>query len=323
MINDDKRRELLAAMIRLRVIEEEIARRYPAEEMRCPVHLSVGQEAAAVGAASALQPHDLVVSTHRGHGHYLAKGGDAARMIAEIHGRATGCSGGRGGSMNLTDRSAGVIATIPIVGSSIPVGVGAALRDRLVGGDAVVAIFHGEGAMEEGVFHESANFAALKRLSVVFIAENNLYSVYTPLVERQPDRDLCAVFGAHGIPAVHEDGNDVESVAAAMASAVERARSGAGPAAIVLDTYRWLEHCGPNDDDHLGYRPPGELATWARRCPVARYEERLTSDGLWSGEDAAAARRRVLDEVGPMFEDALAAPFPDYDLVEALARVTR
>ncbi|HLO77268.1 MAG TPA: thiamine pyrophosphate-dependent dehydrogenase E1 component subunit alpha, partial [Magnetospirillum sp.] len=164
-------------MVRIRRIEEAIATAYPQQEMRCPVHLSIGQEAIAAGVAQALRVSDQVVSNHRSHAHYLAKGGDLRVMLAELYGRQTGCAQGRGGSMHLIDPGAGVLAALPIVAGSMPVGVGAALAMRRAGRDDVVVIFCGDAAIEEGVFHESANFAALKRLPVIFVCENNLYSV--------------------------------------------------------------------------------------------------------------------------------------------------
>ena len=159
--------------------------------MRCPVHLSVGQEAAAVGACAALRPDDRIVSTHRCHGHYLAKGGDLAAMIAELHGKQTGCCGGRGGSMHLFDERAGVVASVPVVGSSIPLGVGIALNFQQRGEDKVCVAFLGDAAVEEGAFHEAANFAVVHRLPVIFLVENNLYSVYTRIEQRQPERPLA------------------------------------------------------------------------------------------------------------------------------------
>ena len=194
---------LFRNLLRLRLIEEAIAAHYPRHEMRCPVHLSVGQEAVAVGTASAFQHTDRIVSTHRGHAHYLAKGGDLTAMLCELYGKATGCTGGRGGSMNLCDLDAGVLLTLPLVGSSIPLGVGVALTEKQRGGNGICGVYFGDAALEEGVFHESANFASLKKLPVVFICENNLYAVYTHIAKRQPHRPLIEAARAHGIPAYH------------------------------------------------------------------------------------------------------------------------
>ncbi|MBC8068677.1 MAG: thiamine pyrophosphate-dependent dehydrogenase E1 component subunit alpha, partial [Deltaproteobacteria bacterium] len=212
VLDADNRVDLFRQMLRIRRIEEEIARRYADQQMRCPVHLSVGQEAAAVGACSVLRPSDPIVSTHRCHGHYLAKGGNLNAMIAELHGKLTGCCSGRGGSMHLFDHEAGVLASVPIVGGNVPLAVGAALAAKQCGRPDVAVAFFGDGALEEGVVHESANFAGCNRLPVVFFLENNRYSVYTPLEQRQPVRSMLAFGELHGLEAAAVDGNDVLAV---------------------------------------------------------------------------------------------------------------
>ncbi|NDB95899.1 MAG: thiamine pyrophosphate-dependent dehydrogenase E1 component subunit alpha [Verrucomicrobia bacterium] len=188
-------------MLRIRLVEEAIAEAYPRQEMRCPVHLSIGQEAVAAGTAAALARADLAMSGHRSHAHYLAKGGDLRKMIAELMGRQNGCCRGRGGSMHLIDRSVGFMGAVPIVGSTIPIAVGLAFAEKLRGQTRVTAAFLGEAATEEGVFHESANFASLHRLPVLFVCENNLYSVYSPMAVRQPaHRAVFEVASAPVIP---------------------------------------------------------------------------------------------------------------------------
>jgi len=304
-------RQAYRAMLRIRRIEERIAQRYSEQEMRCPVHLSIGQEAAAVGACLPLTAQDLVVTSHRGHGHYLAKGGDLAAMLGEIYGRVSGCCGGRGGSMHLFDVEAGVLGSVPIVASSIPLAVGAGLHLARAGQRRVSVAFLGDGAVEEGVFHESLNLAAVRRLPVIFFVENNLYSVYTPLSERQPERPLTALAAAHGVPAFAADGNDVQAVARVMSQAVDRARAGAGPSLVVVDTYRFLEHCGPSDDDALGYRPRGELAAWLERCPLARLRRSLEADGVLPSDEHAGLEAELAREIDAAFDVARAAPFPD------------
>lgn len=200
-------------MLRIRLVEEAIAETYPLQEMRCPVHLSIGQEAVAAGTAAAFAPGDLAMSGHRSHAHYLAKGGDLRAMLAELMGRENGRCRGRGGSMHLIDQSVGFIGAVPIVGSTIPIAVGLAFADKLKGIQRVTAAFFGEAATEEGVFHESANFASLHRLPVVFVCENNLYSVYSPMNVRQPShREVFQQAQGHGIPAEQVDGNDPEAV---------------------------------------------------------------------------------------------------------------
>ncbi len=298
------------SMVRIRRAEEAIARRYGEGGMRCPVHLSIGQEAAAVGACAALRPTDRAVSTHRCHGHYLAKGGDLTAMVAELYGKATGCCGGRGGSMHLFDDAVGMMASVPVVGSSVPLGAGLALGLQQRGEDDVAVAFLGDAAVEEGAFHEAANFAAVQKLPVLFFIENNLYSVYTRIDERQPDRPLARMAAAHDLPCWEVDGNDVIAVAEATRAAVERIRSGAGPAVVIANTYRFREHCGPNFDDELGYRPTGELSRWQDRCPIER--TRATLQSLESLDDAADAAivAEIDTEIAAAFAAAEAAPFP-------------
>lgn len=302
--------KLLREMLLIRLVEETIAARYSEQEMRCPVHLSSGQEATAVGVCQALRHDDFVFSTHRCHAHYLAKGGDLKAMLAEIYGRAAGCCGGRGGSMHLTDAGKGMIASIPIVGSSIPLAVGSALADKIDRNSRVTVAFIGDASIEEGVFHESANFASLHKLAVLFVCENNLYSVYTPLRQRQPDRPLTDAVKGHAITALTADGNDVEAVLRTSGQAVEHARSGEGPVFLAFDTYRWREHCGPNYDNHIGYRTEAEYLEWKQRDPVERLKARLTGAGAIDEaglKELAAALQRDIDAA---FEFAKAAPFP-------------
>jgi pyruvate dehydrogenase E1 component alpha subunit len=312
VLHDDPRalRDLYRSMLRIRLIEEEIATRYAEQDMRCPVHLSIGQEAAAVGACAALKPGDQLVSTHRAHSHYLAKGGNLEAMLAELYGKAAGCCGGRGGSMHLFDDAAGLLVSLPIVGSSIGIGVGAALAMKQRGEDRVCLVCLGDAALEEGIFHETANFATLKALPAIFFVENNLFSVYTRLDERQPERALTDLAVAHGMPACRADGNQVLAVMAATTSAVARARRGEGPSLVVADTYRWREHCGPNYDNDLGYRPAQEFEYWKARCPVARFAEQLESDGALSSADRRSLEAEIRAEIDHAFAFAKAAPFP-------------
>ncbi len=273
-------------MLRIRMVEEKIAELYPAQKMRCPVHLCIGQEAIAVGVCANLSAEDYVMGAHRSHGHYLAKGGDLNAMLAELYGKGTGCSRGIGGSMHLVDLPAGFLGCVPIVAATIPIAVGAAFGSVMRNESRVTVVFFGEAATEEGVFHESLNFAALKQLPVVFVCENNLYSSYSPLWVRQPaSRDVVRLAEAHGLESHQGDGNDVVEVWRLAKRAVQKAREGGGPSFLELKTYRWREHCGPNYDDDLGYRPEGEFLEWQARCPIARLKEQLFKDGLLSDED--------------------------------------
>ncbi len=303
--------ELLRRMLRIRLVEEAIADRYPEQEMRCPVHLSIGQEAAAVGACASLLVDDVIVSNHRSHSHYLAKGGDLDAMLGEIYGRVTGCCGGRGGSMHLFDPKVGVLASVPIVASTIPLAVGAALTFQQRQENYVGVAFLGDGATEEGVFHESMNFASLHTLPVIFFVENNLYSVYTPLHDRQPSRSLTEYATAHAIPSEQVDGNDVEAVSQAMTECLRRARGREGPSLLVVDTYRWREHCGPNFDDHLGYRLESEYQEWRRRCPIEMHRAQLIERGALTSELESKMTLDIRSEIDNAFETARRSPFPD------------
>jgi TPP-dependent pyruvate/acetoin dehydrogenase alpha subunit len=296
-------------MLRIRLIEEAIAAHYGEGEIRCPVHLSIGQEAAAVGVCEALAASDQVYSSHRCHAHYLAKGGDLGRMFAEIYGKATGCVGGRGGSMHLMDIDSGMMASIPIVSSSIPIAVGSALAIKRTRTQQVTVVFLGDASIEEGAFHESANFAALHHLPVVFACENNLYSVYTPLHERQPDRPLTDVARAHGMHALHGNGNNLEDSYRLASEAVVRARAGYGPTFLLLDTYRWREHCGPSFDNHIGYRTEAEYQQWEALCPVRGLREQIGSALTAQQEERMAAE--INGEIDAALAAARAAPLPE------------
>jgi TPP-dependent pyruvate/acetoin dehydrogenase alpha subunit len=300
---------LFSEMLRIRLIEEEIAARYLQEKMRCPVHLSVGQEAVAVGVSAVLRRTDQIVTTHRCHAHYLAKGGDLKAMLCELMGREPGCCSGRGGSMHLFDRNAGVLLSLPIVAASIPIGVGAAFAMKRKNEDNVAVIYLGDASVEEGTFHESANFAALHRLPVIFVCENNLYSVYTPLHERQPARPLTELGRAHGLETLHVDGNDAFAVRDATAVAVARARAGKGASFILADTYRWREHCGPNYDNALGYRTLEEFEGWQGRDPLLELRRRVGA--ALSDATTKDLQQTIAEEIAAAFAFAEAAPFPD------------
>tara|TARA_B110000444_G_scaffold150320_1_gene140646 strand:- start:3093 stop:4061 length:969 start_codon:yes stop_codon:yes gene_type:complete len=308
----EKSIELYACMQRIRLVEEAISTRYVEQEMRCPVHLSIGQEAAAAGVCLALETRDKVFSTHRSHAHYLSKGGDLRKMLAEIYGKATGCIGGRGGSMHIMDLDVNMVASIPIVGSCIPLAVGSALADSLDGRDDVSIAYLGDASVEEGVFHESANFAKLRNLPVLFVCENNLYSVYTQLHERQPDRPITSLAEAHGIPTYHCDGNDVEEVYRSTLNALKNARSNKGPSFLLLDTYRWLEHCGPNFDNDIGYRTEAEFRVWKNRDPVILYKKNLLKKGILTEESNVELKCEIQKEITAAFDFAKNSPYPDH-----------
>lgn len=304
--------ERYRTMLRIRLVEERIVALYPEQEMRCPVHLCIGQEAVAAGACAALGRRDYVFSGHRSHGHYLAKGGDLKAMLAEIYGKAAGCAGGKGGSMHLIDLEAGFLGATPIVGSTIPIAVGAAFGSTMRGEDLVTMVFLGDGAVETGVFYESLNFAALKKLPVIFVCENNLYSVYSPLQVRQPEgRPIAGIARALGVDGIECDGNDVELVYQVCSDAVKKARLGDGPSFLEFATYRWREHCGPEFDNHLGYRTEAEYLAWKERCPIALLEAKFLGSGLVSRLALDEARFGLDKEIDAAVAFARQSPFPD------------
>lgn len=298
-------------MLRVRNIEEAIATRYSEQEMRCPVHLSIGQEAVPVAVCASLEKTDYAMSSHRSHAHYIAKGGSIPKMIAEIYGKETGCCRGKGGSMHLIDREVGFLGATPIVGSTIPIGVGAAMGSVMAGENRVTAVFLGDGAAEEGVFHESVNFAVLKQLPVVFVCENNFYSVYSHLNVRQSEkRQLFEIARGHGLPSEQADGNDYQQVAKLSKEAVDRARTGGGPTFLEFMTYRWREHCGPNFDNTIGYRTEEEYLAWKAKCPLARLEQALKKSGELNDTLIEQMRQRIATEIEAAFAFAKNSPFP-------------
>ncbi len=293
-------------MLLIRVVEERIAERYDENRMKCPTHLSIGQEAVAVGVMAHLTDQDVIFSTHRCHAHYLAKGGDVKRMIAEMYGKETGCARGRGGSMHLIDLQRGMYGSSAIVGGSMPLPLGAALAFQLRGEENVGVAFFGDAGVEPGVFHECMNFAALRKLPVLFVCENNDYSTMTRRHERQcvPIAERAA---GYGIPGVRVNGNDVQAVHEAARIALKRARTGLGPTLIEATTYRWREHVEHNKG--IMSRPAEELQYWMARCPLKRCEKDLAVLGIF-GEIIDEMRLDVRHEVDEAFLFAEDSPFP-------------
>ncbi|HLB52493.1 MAG TPA: thiamine pyrophosphate-dependent dehydrogenase E1 component subunit alpha, partial [Chlamydiales bacterium] len=233
---------------------------------------------------------------------------------AEIYGKVDGCSLGRGGSMHLIDLEAGIIGTTPIVGGSLPVGVGVAFASAMKGENKATVIFFGEAATEEGVWAESINFAALKKLPILFVCENNLYSVYSPLSVRQPpERSRAEIVRAHGIFALQGYGNDVEEVFDITRQAMLKIRENKGPCFVEFDTYRYREHCGPNVDDSAGYRPKEEVDYWHARCPLKTHEQRLREQSLLNDASLAGMKREITQEIEEAFAFAEKSSFPIYN----------
>jgi pyruvate dehydrogenase E1 component alpha subunit len=307
---------LYASMLKIRRYEETVVRRYPEQEMRTPVHLYIGQEAIAAGVSLSLTREDTVFTTHRSHGVYLAKGGDMDALTAELYGRTTGCSKGKGGSMHVVDPAAGVCGTTAIVAGNIPIAVGAALSYSIRKLKNVAVAFFGDGAADEGVFYESLNFAALKKLPVIFVCENNFFATHSHQSARQPLDNIFSKAGCFGMPGERVDGNDVVSVYEAAKAAIGRARRGKGPSLIECRTYRWKTHVGPESDEDLGFPPKEFLHKWIKRCPLKKMKSRLVSAGVLTHHDEARLIKDIDAAIERSFSLARQGPYPTADDLE-------
>jgi TPP-dependent pyruvate/acetoin dehydrogenase alpha subunit len=252
------------------------------------------------------------VSGHRAHAHYLGKGGSLRAMLAEIYGKVDGCARGRGGSMHLIDESVGFMGSTAIVAGTVPVGVGLGYGMKCKGTDQVSCVFHGDAVVEAGVFFESLNFAVVKQLPVLFLCENNEYSVYSHLRVRQPEnRSIAKMAEGLGIAASTGNGNDVAQVFEMTMNALSAIRAGGGPRFLEFSTYRWLEHCGPNYDNDIGYRSEEEFLEWKKKDPIANYEAKLIAQGILTYEDLQRMDTEIQSEVFEAFDFADASPYPE------------
>jgi pyruvate dehydrogenase E1 component alpha subunit len=304
---------LYRSMLRIRKLQLRIESLYHLDEMKTPVHLCIGQEAVAVGVCANLRDEDYISSNHRGHGHYLAKGGDLKSLVAELYCRETGCSKGRGGSMHLVDASVGHIGSSSIVGGCIPIATGLALSIAMKKQARVSVAFLGDGAADEGVLYESVNFAMLRKLPVVFVYENNGFSVCSPVESRKVGDNIF-----HCAPREHlftrlVNGNAVTEVYGAAKEAVERARSGEGPSFIECRTYRMRGHAGAGSDAHLGYRSAEEIMEWEKKCPVSTFREALLSAHIVSPDDLVKMEADIDGELDSAFRFAQGSPLPAKD----------
>ena len=301
--------DLYRTMVLIRRTEEAIADLVETREVATPCHLCIGQEAIPTGVCSLLNRDDYVWGGHRSHGHYLAKGASLDGMVAEIFGKVTGCSNGRGGSMHLFAPDYGILGTVPLVAATIPLSVGTALASRLRKDGRVSVCFFGDGATEEGHFHESVNLAAVYRLPVLFVCENNFYASHMALAERRAADNISLSGAAHGIPGVSIDGNDVLVVRQAAAEAIARARAGEGPTLLECRTYRWRGHVGPSWDMDVGVKRKDELKDWLPRDPVKRLHEHLIAAGVDPGS-LDAIEDEVRHAVAAAVAQGRAAAYP-------------
>jgi len=305
---------LYRSMLRIRLTEEGFVDPILKGTIKCPVHLCSGEEAIAAGVCAALEQTDYIFGNHRSHGHYLAKGGDLKAMVAEVFCRETGCSQGRGGSMHLIDPAVGMLGSAPIVAGTISLALGAALAASIRKDGRVAASFFGDGATGEGVLCESLNFAALKKLPIIFVCENNLYSTHLPIDEIRVNRQIYQLGKPFGEKCYRVDGNDVLKVYEQAHKAVELCRSGEGPVLLECMTYRQRGHVGPDDNvqgTHTDIRPPKELARWVKKDPIKRLEQQLLKEFGADEKQLAAVRHSVEQEVAEAFEFALGSSFPD------------
>lgn len=304
---------LLFEMMRIRQVQLAIESRYLENEMRTPVHLCIGQEAVAVGVCANLKNNDYINSTHRGHGHYLAKGGSLRALIAELYGRESGCSKGRGGSMHLVDTAVGHYGSSSIVGGGIPVGTGMGLAIKMQKKKNISVIFFGDGAADEGVLYESINFAVLKKLPVIFILENNQYSVCSHISARQAGENIFHAMPAKLLMTKIVNGNDVRQVYDGVNNAVIRARTGRGPSFIECRTYRIRGHAGCETQDVAGYRTVGEIDSWKELCPVASFQKKLLKNKIITPNEINKMERKIENQIKDAFDFALRSPLPAPD----------
>ena len=308
MSGDVPNPEMLARVYRsLRLIrrtEEEIARIYPTDKIKSPVHLSIGQESVSVGVCDVLKDDDIMSATYRGHAAYLAKGGNINQMLAELYGKGTGVAGGKAGSMHLVDMKAGVLGMSAVVGTTIPVAAGYALALKREGQRRVVACFFGDGATEEGVFTETLNFAALHKLPILFVCENNGFAIHSPLSNRWATEALCERVRSYSIP-THEIGDaDVFVIRQTAEIALQAIRAGKGPQFMECKTYRWREHVGPGEDYDDNYRSREGLVFWQKNDPVT-----CTGDMLVDA-DRLSIDAAVEKEIANAIEFAEKSPWP-------------
>ncbi len=305
---------LLLTMRLIRACEENIAAAVLQGEVRTPCHLYSGQEAVAAGVISCLTDSDHVFGTHRSHGHYIAKGGDLRRMMAEVFCRETGCSRGRGGSMHLVDPDKGMLGAVPIVAGTIPLALGAALAAHIRGDRRVSVAFFGDGATGEGGIYESLNFASLHGLPVIFVCENNLYATHMPIAACRKSPDISRIAAPFNVRAGRVDGNDVLKVREKTEAAVKLCRAGKGPFFMECLTYRFRGHVGPDDNiqgSHTDIRPPAEIERWLKKDPIILFEKLLQAKKILTPAALEDIRRRAEDEVADALAFARKSPRPD------------
>lgn len=306
-----KQIDLYKKMIEIRLFEEKIQDLYARGLIPGSVHLYIGQEAVAAGVCVHLRKEDYITSTHRGHGHLIAKGADLKFMMAELFGRKTGYCKGKGGSMHIADFDLGILGSNGIAGGGIPIAVGAGLSSKMRGTDQVAVCFFGDGASNNGTFHEGLNFASVHRLPVVFICENNLYGISVSQKQHQAIQDISIRSVAYNMPGITIDGNDVLAVYQTSGEAIQRARAGEGPTLVECKTYRWRGHYEGDPNQGRRYRTLEEIQSWIKKCPIKRFEEKLVKEKVLNKNKMMHIRKEVEDRIEEAVTFANQSPFPD------------
>lgn len=306
----DKLLSFYRMMQTIRLFESRISDLYARGTIPGLAHLYIGEEAVATGVCAALRPDDYITSTHRGHGHVIAKGAELKLMMAELFGRRTGYCKGKGGSMHIADMNAGILGANGIAGGGLPIAVGAGWSAKWRGTDQVTACFFGDGSSNNGTFHESLNLASLHRLPVIFVCENNLYGISVCQIKHQPITDIAARAASYNMPGVIVDGNDVLKVHEATVKAVERARSGEGPTLIECKTYRWRGHHEGDPNQGERYRTKDEIAEWVAKCPVQRLSHKLIKDKLFTRKALDDVDKEITAAIDQAVEYATQSAFP-------------
>ena len=307
-ISKDEMRSMLEKMLKIRHFENRVKDLFAAGELPGFVHLYLGQEAIAAGVCSALRSDDYITSTHRGHGHIIAKGGEMKYMMAELYGKKTGYNKGKGGSMHIAWPELGILGANGIVGAGIPIATGAALSAKVQGRDKVTACFFGDGASNEGSFHESLNMAGAFKLPIVYVCENNLFGVSTRQTDVRGVQDVAVRAESYGFPGIVVDGNDVIAVNETACEAVKRARAGEGPTLIECKTYRWRTHFEGEPDT---YRPPEEVQAWMQKEPIGRYKDHMINNGYFTRDEIDQLESSIVHELDEAVEFSRQSPLPE------------
>jgi pyruvate dehydrogenase E1 component alpha subunit len=312
-MNKELMKKMYIDMQRIRSFEKRLGELIIKEEIKTPCHLCIGQEAVAVGICSALKKQDYVFGNHRSHGHYLAKGGDIKELMAEIFGRKTGCSKGRGGSMHIVSLENGFLGSVPIVAGTVSLAMGAALSIKIKKEKKVCVSFFGDGATGEGVLYESLNFAALKKLPLIFVCENNFYSTHLPIREIRVDKPIFEIARPFGIISFKIDGNDVLEVKDTAKKAVQLCQKGKGPVFIECQTYRQAGHVGPDDkiqSEHKEIRPKKEIKQWLKKDPIKRFETLLLKKNILKEEEIEKIKKNIDKEIEGAYKFAKDSVYP-------------